>query len=521
MLTILASAILLLTSLALTLLRALRPRFTYFWLLSIGGAWLAWPLILFSRLEIPKEIQILTWRLGSLNAHIPQLLLDDISWTFSICIGTLVLASLLTDVVRQPLKWSNLAGTTAIAAFSLLAIISGDLISLLVSWAALDLVQLTIWTLKAQNGKHAMVAITARFASLAVICIALFLYELTPASFFLDDITSHMKIAFLLAACLRMGVIPVYSLSPEGEEWRGSLGSMSLLAPYATGLMLITRVGASGGLLQITPFWYIFLGLIAIFTSLSWMQTKDEFQGAPFWMISGSVLAVVAATRSQPAASLSWGITLLLEGGLLLLFSIRPRWLLPLLYVAVLSICALPYTPNWYSVYLFSSPNNYLLLGFTIIQGWIIAGYMLKVYQREYQLRVFERWVWVIYPWGLLLLPVTHLALFYWNRAGNIDLSIIAPNAIVSLVGIGSFSLALFTLFWMRRGHQTPARFIGALRYLVHFSWLKDIVSKIDRIMIRFIATVNLVLEGDGGIFWAMLLLILALAFISQTITGV
>ena len=106
---ILLIATLMLISVALIMvgMRLLRPRFSYFWLIAATAATLAWVIVLAARWLTPDEwpnmIPLVTWEPDFLFPVSPALLLDDISWSFSLVLVTLALAALLTDAGRKPL----------------------------------------------------------------------------------------------------------------------------------------------------------------------------------------------------------------------------------------------------------------------------------------------------------------------------------------------------------------------------------------------------------------------------------
>jgi hypothetical protein len=72
--------LLLLSALAMVVIRLFRPDFVYHWLIALAGALLAWPIMLVGGLNLPLSIPLITWRPTSLFPASPMLLVDRLSW---------------------------------------------------------------------------------------------------------------------------------------------------------------------------------------------------------------------------------------------------------------------------------------------------------------------------------------------------------------------------------------------------------------------------------------------------------
>ena len=134
---------LLITAIALLLLRLTAPNFRYNWLIAAGGAILGWISVFVWQLQMPLSIKFPTWQPEVLFSQSPTFVGDGIAWTFSLSLATLCLAIILTAVVRsnfpRPINWM---GTLILTALGILAVVADNPLTLVLIWAAIDISEL-------------------------------------------------------------------------------------------------------------------------------------------------------------------------------------------------------------------------------------------------------------------------------------------------------------------------------------------------------------------------------------------
>ena len=101
MLVILSVLLLVAAALVMLILRVVRPTFGYHWLIAAGGAFAAWIVMLLVGLNLPVSFQLSAWGQKTLYPHSFILVADQVSWPFIAGLATLILAAILTDVVRE------------------------------------------------------------------------------------------------------------------------------------------------------------------------------------------------------------------------------------------------------------------------------------------------------------------------------------------------------------------------------------------------------------------------------------
>lgn len=505
--------LLLLSALAMVVIRLFRPDFVYHWLIALAGALLAWPIMLVGGLNLPLSIPLITWRPTSLFPASPMLLVDRLSWPYAVALATLVLAAILTDVVRAAeADWSAWGGDLALAAFGILAALAGNPLTMLLGWTVIDFGEFIVMMSQITSSsvrERVVVSFSARVTGSGFLLAAVLVAALNGEALTFTAIPARAKLFLILAAGLRLGVIPLHFPFLGDISLRRNLGTLVRLTPAAASLVLLARTASVGETTAFQPLVLGLTALVALFSSGAWVLAGDELEGRPAWILAGASLAVAAAVRGQPTASLAWGIALLLSGGVLFLTSIRDPRLIWLTLLGLLGISALPYSPTWNGARLYDPPFNIYLIFFLIAQVLLILGFIRHTLNGVTRLAGIERWVWLIYPFGLAVLPVSHLLFGLWTNPGSAD----APAA-GWWVGIVVAALAGFTILAYRRWNRLPPHLLALFKSLFSFGWLYQALRGLYRLFDRFIDFLTNVLEGEGGLLWAVLILLTLLSVI-------
>src|SRR6185436_6210905 len=132
-------SILLVTALALLILRFTLGEYRYSWLIATSGALFAWLSVFLWQLTMPLEIQLPLWQPVLLFPQSPFFVADGTSWAFAVSLATLCLAVIITAVVRDnfpyPLSWF---GILILTTLGILAVTADNPLTLVLLWAAID-----------------------------------------------------------------------------------------------------------------------------------------------------------------------------------------------------------------------------------------------------------------------------------------------------------------------------------------------------------------------------------------------
>jgi hypothetical protein len=250
MLILLPVGLLLLASLAIFILDLTRPKFGTSWLIAFGTSIVGWVTdLLFMRLRLPTQLVLLDlgWAdNGDLFGRF-SLLLDYDSWPYALALITITLAVILSDAARTryestPRAWS---ACLIIAAFGLLAILSGTSLTMMVAWVLLDLLEV-YHLLRLQDTTQFNFRIVISYGVRTASVLLLFWGTVQGwagiGDFDLTQIPQNAGFIFLLAAGLRLGVFPLNLPFLREPVLRRGAGNLIRMMPVAASLSLLARL---------------------------------------------------------------------------------------------------------------------------------------------------------------------------------------------------------------------------------------------------------------------------------------
>ncbi len=504
-------------------LAAAQPKFKYHWLVAVLGSIAAWLLAAFAlQAAGQSKLALVEWEPVTVYRESPALLMDAFSWPFGLALATLALAVMLTDVARAAeANWSVWSGSLFLIALGMLAVSAGNPLSLALLWAAIDLAEFVILlgTIETKAMRERLVvAFSARVGGVLVLLGADLSAGAGGSPLNLSQVSQDYSIYLLLAAGLRLGVIPLHQPFLREVPVRRSLGTSSRLVSAASSLILLVRTATAG--VQSTAAGYLFAlaCLTAFYAAISWLRSQDELDGRPYWLLGAGSFALAAAVQGQAQAALSWSLALLFSGGLLFLYSGRHTSLRLLVALGLLGFLGLPYTPNATGMQMYRMPIGLGDLVLLLAQALMVVGYLRHGLRLSPPLAGVERWVWAIYPWGLTLLPLVHFGAGWWLLGGarfEFPWQGLAAAALSALWILAARRLALQATW------QAPVERLGRdLTGILSLEWLYRALWRLYRPLRNLLDFFSNVVEGEGGVLWALLFLVLFMAILSQLNSG-
>lgn len=517
--------ILLLSAISLIAVRRLQPGFVYHWLAAVLGALAAWIAVLVSRIWLPYEFVWLTWEAGLPVPLLLRLQIDATAWGYSLALTTLLLTTLLASAARasqssQPRPPAGvLAGGLALTAMCLLAVAAGDLVTLQLAWAGALLLEWIAWLPHISDTDEARqfgLESGLRLLSLPLLfggSLAALSNRASPGGFAVSPEAAGLLFA---AAGLRLGVLPPHALPTRRIALPPAIDPLLRLAACAPALLLINRLAEAN---QTQPAGLLFFLVLLASWRAGWILIAGQNEPASRleWIPAAGSLALAAAFYAQPHAVFAWAMTLLLLGATFLQNTIRPSWLRPLLWIAALSLVSLAFTPTWAGAAIYSSPGPAPLL-LLFGQGLLAAGWLIQSHPTAPAQTGPERWLTALYFFGLALSPLTLFGVtfsaFVFPTAAqpaNLSLENLLPGAFAA--GLTLLILGLRSLI--------PRHFNSAasgLRSLLNLEWLYHRLPGFGSAFQAGLGFFNRILEGQAGLIWAFLLLVLFLTLISQSL---
>jgi formate hydrogenlyase subunit 3/multisubunit Na+/H+ antiporter MnhD subunit len=574
MLILLTIFLFIFTAFAMVILHLVRPRLSIQGFLGVMAVLFGLVMVFLSHSDIPDTIVLLQWAPQSLFPIQPALLLDDISWYFALALTALAFTVVITSIAQLgqnpksdqqatrnniqvveassgpnntgSLKvlgainesgmfpdWLFWAAILVLTGAGLMAVTAGNILTLLLAWAALDILELIILLGQIPQSaarERVIIVFSARLAGTVSVLIAGLLLWSQGGVLQFNALSQSINVILILAASIRLGVFPPQHLYRRGLPIRTDLATILRLVSAAASFILLVRVSTTGVSPSFTPLLLGFIALVGIFAALRWLGAKDELDGRSYWILGTASPAIAAAIVGSPFSCLVWSIASLLSGGLIFSFSLRHLRFIPLILLGVFNLSSLPFSPTWQGAALYQSiltvaRNRALYLIFSISfflsQSILLSGYIrhfLKGVQptTEDKSQHIERWVWVLYPFGLVIIVLVHLLLGWFLLPDLQGLPLVTW-----LIGPLTLLVAALILF---ASWRFPQPFPSLNRFtktsfsnnLFSLEWLYNFIWQAYHTITRVIAVFSTILEGDGGILWALVLFALIFVFLQR-----
>ncbi len=516
---ILLIALLLVFSLpgVILLLERRQVRLGYIWLTAVGGTFVVWVLMWFARLASPVQIVLVRWEAGSLLRASITLLLDEISWPYAIGLSALYLVMVLGDVFNlrevEPRRW---AGGIGLGLGGLLAVLAANPLTLMLAWVGMDIVEMVIWLRRVRASREReriVIGLAVRLGGVMLVWAAAALALAAGRALTFREIPPLASGVLLLAAGLRLGVLPPHQILFRQAALPRGLGTVIRLAPVASSLALLGRVAQSPTLAGGQFLILAMTMLAALCGGLGWAGSDDVFEGRGNWLLGMSALALFNAARGLPQASLAWGMAALLAGAVLFFVPLSSRVEKALAGLGALGVLALPLTLSSDGGAVLAGVTPACIVFFVLAHALLFLGFARFLFKEEQGAHSMEPWMRGVSLAGVVILLAT-----WWGSAWLAGLFRL-PAAAVSLpAGLSALTLLLAGgIAWVgRRSSSRAEQALAWLQQIIALGWLYRLFWGVYRALTRLAQVVSQVLEGEGGVLWAILVLILLVSVLRQ-----
>lgn len=572
MLILLTILLLLTIPAAMLIIFLVRPKFSIQGFLVVLAVFIGWSLVFAAKFDIPQTLTLLSWQPAAFFPVSPSLLIDDTSWYFALALMSLALSAVITSIaklgqsrkpdnkkievietqaqseidspvnmpessgaVRSTVNWQSWAGILIITGIGLVAVTAGNMVTLLLAWAALDLYELIILLaqeLKNISRERIILSFSIRMAGIGLVLMAAIIpwsQDITHSFISIDyAVTRYL----LLASIFRLGVFPLQNHKLQYLNQQGELNTILRLVIAASSLILIIRVaniGVTGGT---SPFILGIAALTGLFAGIQWLISSNELQDQSYWVLGIASLAIASAVLHLPSSTIAWSMACLLSGGLLFSMTLRHKNLVVIAFLGIYALSALPFSPTWLGTDIFndsdslssilSKPIFYTIsISFLFTFSLFLAGFIRRILQgilpsEEQSGFHRERWVWFLYPIGIFFILLTHFLIGI----------MLYPNLdAVPITGwiMGFIAILISCLIWYLHTHFFTGLSLGLQptdgsidTKLLSHGWINRIFWKFFSATSRITALISSILEGDGGILWAFVLFALIFVFLQR-----
>ncbi len=525
MLLLLSIALLMGGSLFVLLLGRNKKRINLAWLISVLICLLTLGLIYFSRLYLPSEFHLANWTPLSIFHYAPFLVINYQSWPYAVALITLVSTVIITDPSRSKDPQSTVpwAAALGLAGLQLLAITSGDALTLVSAWVMIDIVEFTyLLRLQSFSGNHGRMisALGLRLLSVLALIFATVAAWQVKSDFTLAEIPTSASLYFLLAAALRLGILPIYAPFLTNEKLPYSISVLSRLAPTISALTLIAYLPGefltlSRSLINILH-WSALLA--ALYASITWLTRANLAAARPYWKIALSAFVVQSALNGNAQAGQAWGLALLLVGGEIFLFEppIRRINFLPL--IALFGLVGLPFTPaghGWEG--LTGTGFTWTGLIFIFAHAFLMAGYLRYILEASSTITGLEKHVRITFPLGLILILGSIFVLGIIGRPDSLLMKPWQPPVIsLALFGIligAGLKLGLRPPFTSYQQKIPGFRFLtwlfNGIQSIFSLSWVYSLGLWLVKPLRETGEFMTDILEGESGTIWYLVFIVI------------
>lgn len=500
---------------AIVTLRLTRLGSSYTWLIAVGVL-LTWASVLLWQFDLPWHFTPGQWMPAGLFDASPQLFADSFAWLYALALTGLAAAVILTSPARSgQVGTSSWAETLALTGLGLLAVLANNPLGLALAWTAIDLAGfVAVIRKQAVLDERTWLSFAVRLVATGLALWAGVLgFSTNHQSFALDLTPPQASLFLIMSATLR---VVAFRDQPEQDPALHGFETVLQSVASSAGLVLLARIPVAAmdrdwvlGMLVVTA-------LAAIYNGWKWLFAPDALTGRPYWLLGVSGLSLAACLGGNPAGSAAWGVSLVLFGGLSFLYTAKHVWLTRIFALATLFILSLPFTLTA-SGWLGTFPLPFVFLPLLVLaHALFVAGYVRHILRsNETEFAQLPNWSQTSYAFGMGMLLLTMLLASVWGWQGSLE----AGRWEVGLAVLPLVSVVLFVSYRFRLPSITLPRLLPVRRNRpLRLPSLLNLLIRAFSFFYRLVGSLTIyisdLLEGDGGLLWTLLLLILLISFL-------
>lgn len=512
-------AILFAAVLLITFLPKIRPSFSSEWLFSVGAMILSAVSFALLRSRLPLVQSISAWENIPPLENSPTLIVDQTSWSFALTVLVLGVSCFLTPVMQSPSVRNEIILALWLIFITLFSILSGNPLTIALFWMLFDLLAFIFHILLApedQTKYHAKVLATNLASTFLLVIGVVISGENNPGDIEMFSFAFPSILIAYAAIFLRLGS-GLHRRPGETPSQRQTY--LDRLHPFlfsSTALILAVRISNFG--LAVNNGWvFAILSLsAAILLVIKTLRQENQSLHSPFWFMLGAVMITLSTGQDHQSSPLVWGIAILFIGWFSILANPKKRIsiIVSILMIAVFFLV----NPNMLD---FSNPQLGLLtsalpIGAIIIHALLVFTFQKKAASAPDHVSSIAGQSDSAYSVGITILPATFFGLLWLSNiafpSSPGDLTIWSPVYV--------FAAALAIYINDRIGIRFPAIIGSLFDRIISPQWILRLSSRMIRALEVITNTITSLLEGEGGVLWALLLVALLVSLITQFPVG-
>jgi hypothetical protein len=493
-------------------------RTAHIWMILVSFSLVEWLMLILIRVENIAPLGLNDWfRIGEISLGL-QFQVTYRNWPIAFSILTAMPVLLITGIARLNVRKDLISWSSGIIfiAISFLTVIASDLWAVVILWTVFDLIEIFYYMVivptSDQSGLQRSLVI--RFIGSLLLIYNTALLSRSGINPLVANITGEQSALFVLAAVLHSGVLPLINQSGDLDQASQTEKiihrlikillltiSISILSFFSSPnlqfpvdlslsvllIFLLIQFGIqlnSGKIEEFNEKWQVFITLFIVFLFYN-------FGNIVFWITVfyiSSIFLILYTHRNKSSI------------------------IFPLILLVLIS--GLPYTLNTFGVRGFVNIDFLIPIVLSVIFLSLFLGRFYRTIKQEREeIEAMEPLYQIVYLSGLLVIVLS---------AGLITFKFIGPpQEELSLWWLGLVGLLLTGLF-IFLSTKKNIKIFSRLKLdrstvtikILSLDWLFNLGDAIAKRMKNLAAGFSDLLEGAGGLLWALVLLVLILSIL-------
>ncbi len=493
------------------------------WLAAAGSVLFIWVLYIVLRIAMPEGINIADWSPQGISSDLLIFKISTNTWVFAFLLISLLVGVVFTDTIRleQGNHLTTWTGSMILTAVGLLSIYSQTFLAAVITWTIIDIVEFGLLIRLINQPKVQSAAILEFGARLIGTIMIVGVLVSTNAHSLISDNSQYTGMAYgflLMGATLRLGVLPIHISLTENLPIQRSMGTVLRFVSPLSIFAFLTQIPPQAQLITANNFFFVIAVFSALYAAVKWITSKDELTGRPYWLLFFSCLVLLSFLKGQTAGCITSSMIMVIGGGFIFLRSYSMKAVRVLGVLCFLLLVGFPYTPTATLWDILLSPNRMIsdiLLSISYTLIWL--GFFRFFLSRRENESGKELWMKLFYSIGLSVLVLLPCILLIWNAS---VIEQVSSKWIASIICSGFVLLTGFVirkrigLQFFKRLQQN--RFIaplkkiwGSFNLFFKFEWVTPFLKWVYNLVAEVVKFFINLLEGDGGLLWELLFLVL------------
>ena len=423
--------------------------------------------------------------------------LDARTWSFAVIALAMLLAIALTDAARAervPAEGNGWAGVLLAGAVAIPAVLAASPWTFGAVWAVIDIGALSADLGRLSRARHRNAAVWVAFARALT-----WLAAGVTAVLWLDRQHEAMLLWFgVLALRLWVAMLEPGVMAADRPPWRLAWSVVYLWSVLAAAGWASEQVWTQSDVLL------GILSVLALWGVWRWQRTRTPLRQVAASGVALGGIALMASVRGLPAATWAWSLLAVFPVLGLVLAPHRRRvmWLFFVLLAGGMSL--LPFTPASAAVALWTPRFE----GWMVLPGVVLVGSLMALVRQGMALpfpdKPLPREKQAFCVLGMAVWTGTFWGWRFWQVAAPVDVAVWlqwVPGGAALAAALGLWMA--FRRVNLRMDYAEAKLSQGIGRLTGYIFW------RGYRLVGRFLRFLSLLLEGDGGVLWALVLLVM------------